>query len=138
MGFLDKSVLKPENSVVAGIATAGLVYSVYQMDLGTVSQVQATDANHPILEPNRKKAAYTSFILVAGLTLISRDANVGILGFLSIVAMEAHYRHAIMTDPATGVLTPPSPNKYMPAENVVPFAAQAPVDDGSGMTSYGY
>jgi hypothetical protein len=108
------------------------------MDLGAVAQVQATDANHPVLESSRKKAAYTAFIAVAGLTLIARDANIGILGFGSIIAMEAHYRHAIMADPLTGVLTPPSPNKYQPAENVLPFAAQAPVDDGSGTGTYGY
>ena len=127
MAFKFKSVLSPEGSVVSGIAIAGLVYSVYQLEVGPVSSVQASDANHSTLESTRKKAGYTAFVLVGGLTLITRDANVGILGFASIVAMEASYRHAIMSDPMTGTMQPPSESAYAPAENVVPLAAQGEV-----------
>lgn len=119
-----RSRLKPEGSITGGIATAGLVYSIYQLDIGPVSQAMASDANHPVLEASRKKAGYTAFIAVAGITLISKDANVGILGFASIIAMEAHYRHAIMSDPVTGKIQPPAGTAYEPAENVVPFAQQ--------------
>ena len=141
MGLFDKSVLKPEGSITAGIATAGLVYSIYQMDVGPVSQVQMTDANHPALESSRKKAGYTSFIAVAAITLIARDTNIGILGFATIIAMEAHYRHAIMSDPLTGIMQPPSPSKYVPAENVVPLPTQGqPVAPDYGVSdgTYGY
>jgi hypothetical protein len=124
MALFDKSVLKPEGSVVAGIATAGLVYAIYQMDLGPVAQVHASPPNLGFLEPSRKKAAYTSFATVAALTLIAKDANIGILGFVSIIAMEVHYRHAIMSNPDTGTIEPPSPTKYVPAENVVPITGQ--------------
>lgn len=110
-----KSVLKPEGSVVAGIAVVGLVYATYQLDVGAVSAAYATDANHPALESSRKKAGYTALIGVAALTLITRDANVGILGFGSIVAMEIHYRHAIMASPVTGKVVPPAPSAYQPA-----------------------
>lgn len=137
MALFDKSVLKPENSIVAGIATAGLVFAIYQMDLGPVSAVQMTDANHPALETSRKKAGYTSFIAVAGITLIARDTNIGVLGFLSIIAMEAHYRHAVMADAVTGIMQPPSPDKYVPAENVIPLPAQGQPSDGYSDSSYG-
>src|SRR5215472_13167682 len=119
-----KSIHKPENSVIAGIATAGLVYSIYQMDVGPVSSAHFSEPNHPSLESSRKKAGYTSFAGVAVLTLITRDANVGILGFLSIIAMEAHYRHAIMSDSATGMIVPPAESSYVPAQNVVPMPYQ--------------
>jgi hypothetical protein len=124
MAYSFKSVLKPEGSIVAGIAVSGAVYAIYQLDVGPVSSAQASDANHPVLEVSRKKAGYTSFILVSALTLITRDANVGILGFASIVAMEAHYRHAIMADPVTGAMQPPTSDAYAPAQNVVPLQAQ--------------
>lgn len=130
MALFDKSVLKPEGSVVAGIATMGLVYAIYEMDIGSVSVAAASDANHPSLEASRKKAGYTSFIAVAGLTLIARDRNIGILGFFSIVAMEAHYRHAIMSEPSTGRIQPPSEAVYVPAENVVPINSQADMASG--------
>lgn len=136
MAYFDKSILKPENSIVAGIATVGLVFGIYQLDVGPVSQVQMSDPNHPSLETSRKKAGYTAFIAVAALTLLARDQNVGLLGFGTIIAMEMHYRHAIMADGITGVMQPPSPDKYMPAENVVPLNIQA--QPSSGYDAVGY
>lgn len=111
-----RSILKPEGSVVAGLSVVGLVYATYQLDVGSVSSAYATDANHPALESSRRKAGYTAFLAVAGLTLITKDANVGILGFSSIVAMELHYRHAIMASPVTGRIVPPNPGQYQPAQ----------------------
>ena len=119
-----KSILKPEGSVVSGLAVAGSVYVLYQLDLGPVASAHASDANHSALETSRKKAAYTSFLLVSVLTLLTRDANVGILGYGSIIAMEVHYRHAIMVDPATGIMQPPAETSYQPAANVVPLNQQ--------------
>jgi hypothetical protein len=110
-----RSVLKPEGSIVAGLAVMGSVFAIYQLDVGGVASAYATDANHPALESSRKKAGYTALVLVGSLTLITRDANVGILGFGSIVAMELHYRHAIMAAPETGKIVPPAPSQYQPA-----------------------
>jgi len=120
-----KSILKPDASTMAGLATIGTVFAVYQLNVGTVSQASATDPNHPMLESSRKKAGYTALAAVAALTLITRDANVGILGSGTIIAMELAYRHGIMADPQSMSLVNPSPEAaYAPAENVVPFAYQ--------------
>lgn len=123
-GFFNKSLLKPEGSVVSGIAVAGSVYAIYSMNVGTVSQAHASDANHGSLESSRKKAGYTSFIFVSAITLITRDVNVGVLGYGSIVAMEAIYRHAIMVEPFSGQVQAPAETTYTPAENVVPIQDQ--------------
>lgn len=120
-----KSILKPENSLILGAGVAAMVFSVYQLDIGTVSQAQATDANHPILETARKRAGYTSLIMVGGLALLARDPNIIILGGATIIAMEAHYRHAIMSHPETGQVIPPAASAYLPAQNVVPLDLQA-------------
>lgn len=126
-----KSILKPENSVIAGIATAGAVYAIYQMNVGSVATAHASDANHPAMETSRKKAGYTAFIFVAGLTLITRDANVGLLGFASIIAVDFSARHAIMAHPFTGEMVPPAANPYLPAGgDVIDYAtagANAPM-----------
>ncbi len=120
-----KSILKPEGSVVAGIATVATVYGLYQLNIGPVSQAQATDPNHPVLESSRKKAGYTSLVLVSALTLITKDANIGILGGGTIIAMELAYRHGIMANPESGRMVNPSPaTAYEPAENVVAFPYQ--------------
>jgi len=119
-----KSVLKPEGSVMAGLAVAGSVYALYNLDLGPVASAQASDANHPALESSRKKAGYTAFTFVSAVGLLTKDANILTLGFASIIAMEIHYRHAIMASPATGTIVPPSEDSYAPAQNVVPLVSQ--------------
>lgn len=113
-----KSVLRPEGSIVAGIAVMGAVYATYQLHIGSTSQAAATDANHPVLESSRKKAGYQAAVLVAGVGLIAKDANIIILGAGTIIAMELTMRHAIMAHPQTGIMQPPTDNTYMPAENV--------------------
>lgn len=121
-----KSILKPENSAIAGLATIGLVYGVYNLNLGTFSQAQATEANHPVLESSRKKAGWTALTIVAALTLVTRDKNIGILGFGTIMAMEFTARHSIMSHPQSGQLMNPNGNSaYAPAENVIPMYQQA-------------
>lgn len=123
-----KSILKPENSAIAGIATVGLVYGNYQLNVGSLSSVHMSEANHPALESSRKKAGWSSLVMVAALTLVTKDANIGILGFGSIVAMEVLSRHSIMTDAASGKMQNPNGNSaYAPAENVIPFYQQAQV-----------
>lgn len=120
-----KSILKPDQSTVAGLAVAGAVFSIYQLNVGTVSQAQATDPNHPVLTSSRKKAGYMSLAAVAALVLITKDRNIGILGGASIIGMELIYRHGIMSDPLSGTMQNPNPEAaYAPAENVVPFAYQ--------------
>jgi len=120
-----KSILKPEASVVAGLATIGAVFGVYQLNLGSVAQVTATDSNHPVLASSRRKAGYTALILVSALTLITRDANVGILGGGTIIAMELSYRHGIMSNPQSMQMQNPNPQTaYEPAENVIAFNFQ--------------
>lgn len=114
-----KSLLKPSESTMASAATVGFVIAVYQMNTGSIAQVHASEANHPVLETSRKKAGYTALAGVAALTLLTRDANVGILGGGTIVAMELTTRHAIMAHPVTGKLTAPEDSAYTPNLQVV-------------------
>ena len=122
-----KSILKPSESTVASLATVGFVVAIYQMNVGNIAQVHASDANHPVLETSRKKAGYTAVAGVAALTLLTRDANIGILGGGMIIAMELTTRHAIMAHPITGKLTAPEATPYAPAyddSNVVQMPDQ--------------
>jgi hypothetical protein len=129
-----KSILKPSESTVAAAATVGFVIAVYQMNLGTGAQVHATDPNHPVLESSRKKAGYTALAGVTALTLLTRDANVGILGGGTIIAMELTNRHAIMANPVTGKMEAPGENAYLGKLSVVPEPAAQ--DDNSGYEEY--
>lgn len=126
-----KSVLKPEGSIMAGIAVAGSVFAVYDMGVGSISNAHASDANHPALESSRKKAGYTSFLLVSALALITKDGNVAVLGYSSIVAAEIAYRHGIMVSPATGAIQSPDPSAFTPATDNVISMPQT-TDEASG------
>lgn len=120
-----KSILKPDASTMAGLATVGTVFALYQLNIGPVSQAAASDANHPVLESSRHKAGYAALAVVGALTLITKDANIAILGGGTIIAMELSYRHAIMAHPQSLKMQNPSPSTaYEPAENVVPLYAQ--------------
>jgi hypothetical protein len=121
-----KSILKPSESVVMAAATVGGVVAVYQTHIGTIAQAHATDSNHPANETSRKKAGYMALAFVAGLTLVTKDANIGILGGATIIAMEISSRHAIMASPLNGQIQPPDASAYTPAgSNVIPMASTA-------------
>lgn len=133
MAVTAKSVFKPENSVIAGIATVALVAAVYQLDVGPISTVHATDAGDINVKASVKKAGYTSLVAVAGLSLITRDPNVFILGMAAIAVFHAHSRHATLASPTTGQMSiqPPALQDFQPAQNVVPIAQQG------SMVAYG-
>jgi hypothetical protein len=140
MAYKFRSILKPEGSIVSGIAVAGGVWAIYNMNIGPASTAHASDANHIANESSRKKAGYMAFTFVAAITLITRDANIGLLGWGSQVAMELNYRHAIMADPVTGTMQPPAGSSYQPAgsSNVVDFSnagASAPTTGYVGSAS---
>lgn len=120
-----RSVLKPEGSIMASIATVGAVYGVYNISLGSVADATVTEPNHPALASARKKAGFTAFTLVSALSLITKDGNVATLGYATIIAMELSYRHAVMVDHTTGTLVAPTPREFQPAENVIPIGATA-------------
>lgn len=107
-----KSVLKPENSIVAGLATVAIVGAIYQLDVGPVSQVHASDEYHPANTAGIKKAGYTALIAVAGISLLARDPNIVILGGAAVIAFHAHYRHANMVNPGTNTVVSPGSAAY--------------------------
>lgn len=97
-----KSILSPEGSIVSGIATGILVYAVYDRSLPDAATMGATPANDPNIESGRKKAVWTSAAVLAGVTLLTRDMNVFILGGAVLVALDLHARHGNAASPETG------------------------------------
>lgn len=102
-----KSILKPEGSVAMGIATGVLVYAVYDRALPDAATMHATKPYDVNIEAGRRKAGWTAAGVVAAVSLLTRDANVFILGGVVLVALDVHARHANVTDPSTGSLVAP-------------------------------
>jgi hypothetical protein len=94
--------LSGENSIIVALATAALVLGIYNMKVGPVADVHSTDAGDGNLAASVKKAGWEAMVAVAGVTLLTNDANIAILGGAAIIAEELSYRHAMMTNPASG------------------------------------
>jgi hypothetical protein len=101
------SILKPQGSVTMGIATAILVYAIYDRSLPDAATMGATKPYDVNIEQGRQKAGYTAAAALAAVTLITKDVNVFILGGMVLIALDVHARTANATEPTTGSLVAP-------------------------------
>jgi hypothetical protein len=117
MAFSLKPRLSGENSIITSLATVALVVGIYQSSVGPISDVHATNAHDPNLRAATQKAGWMSVVAVAGVALLAHDPNIVILGGAAVLAEEFSYRHALMTNPATGKMQI-TPQAYQPAGGV--------------------
>ena len=99
-----KSILKPDGSIVLGLATVIMTYAIYDRALPDAATMSATDANDINIESARKKATWTAAGMLSAITLLTKDVNVFILGGTSLFAFDWHARHSNAANPDTGVL----------------------------------
>lgn len=114
MAFSLKPRLSGENSIIVSLAAAATVFAVYNMKVGPVSDVHATNANDINMRASVKKAGWESVVLVGALFLLANDLNIAIMGGGAIVFEELSYRHALMASPANGQIEV-TPSSYLPA-----------------------
>jgi len=110
------SILKPENSLIAGFAVVGLVIANYNLHNGTGVGVRATQANHPLTKQANNTAGWSSLILVFGASLLAKDANIAILGLAAVIVMHSAFLEHIAADSETGQVTAAGPAAYLPAQ----------------------
>jgi hypothetical protein len=120
-----KSILKPENSLIAGLAVVALVIANYNLHNGTAASAAATGSWDPHLKTSNQKAGWTSLVLVSGLALVAKDANIFILGCATIIAEHSSFIHSIAVEPQLGAMAMPSPN------GAAAMAAYAPTVSGT-------
>jgi hypothetical protein len=128
------SVLKPEGSLTLGVATAAMVYGIYSTATPPTSVIHATQANDDNVERGRKKAAWTSVVAVAAISLMARDKTIFILGGATVFALDWHTRHANAVAPDTGQLV--DNNGYQPATNNVVAMTQPVEAPIAGQAAY--
>jgi len=132
--FLHKSILKPEGSMMAGIATGALVYGIYSMNMGNLAEIHTTPAGDGNARAARRKASIEAVTAVAAISLLAKDVNVFILGGALTVLLDWHARHAVEAHPDTGQLY--DNTGYVPAEEAIPLAEQAPMYEESDAFAY--
>lgn len=115
------SILKtPQSSIGVALATAGLVYGLYSINVPGSAQIHATKANDGNVTAGRKKAAITAGVATLGVAALTRDPNVFIVAGTLLVVLDMCVRHANATNPDNQALVSPDG-----APAVVGVSAQA-------------
>lgn len=96
------SILKPEMSIVAALATGTMVYGLYQMALPSVADVRSIDQQNKDIESAERLAGWTSAALVSAVSLLAKDPTIFTVGAGMVVALSWWHRHADMVNPLTG------------------------------------
>lgn len=102
-----------EVSLGVGLATAALVWGIYQYGLPSMADVRIQKANDRDLDAAERAAAWQSAAIVAGVSLIARDATVFVLGGSMIVGLSMWARHSNSVDPHRGSSVIPSSRMVM-------------------------
>jgi hypothetical protein len=96
--------LRPEVSLPVGLATAAVVWVVYDHALPSIADARVGGHDDPHLWSTEKSASLISIAVVGGISLIAKDPTVFIIGGAMTIALSWWHRHANMVDPATGKL----------------------------------
>jgi len=99
--------MKAEVSVVAGLATASLVYAVYANATPSIADIRVAKPDDADIEAARKLAAWTSAAVVAGVSLIAKDGTIFVMGGAMVIVLDWWHRHANQVTPLTGRATAP-------------------------------
>lgn len=137
MSMTFKSILKPSESVMAGLATAAFVYGVYQVNLPSMTEVHGADPHNDSVNSSRKKAMWGASAAVGGMFLLTRDSTVFTLGALTFLFEEWGYRHANAVHPGTGKVQPLGPSARQTMDMGVSGQPDSTADGGYG-GNYGY
>lgn len=105
---------KPADSITISLAAAAGVFVIYGSKVGPCADVHATRSGDPSINASIKKAGWEAWLLVAGLTILSRDLNVAILGGSAVILEHVMYLHADLAAPENGQIEV-SPEAYQPA-----------------------
>lgn len=96
------SILKPDQSVIAGLATAAVAYAAYQNDLPTLAECRTSDAGDPDLDSAERSATIKAAGLVGLVSLLTKDPTIFMIGGAVVIALAWSHRHANYIDPMTG------------------------------------
>lgn len=105
--------LKREVSLGVGLATAALVWGVYNVALPTVADARVSPPDDGDLRAAERAATWASAAAVAGVSLLSQDPTVFIIGGSMVIVMAWWHRHSNHNDPSMGSSVIPSSRTVM-------------------------
>lgn len=105
--------MKREVSLGVGLATAALVWGIYNSALPSIADVRVGDPGDRDADAAERVAAWTSAAVVSGVSLIAKDGTVFVLGASMIIALSWWHRHSNQYSPSLGMATLPSSRQIM-------------------------
>lgn len=98
--------LKPEASVMSGLAVAALVYGIHANFTPSVADIQGLPAGNKDVDVAERKATWVSAGVVSGVSLLAKDPTIFVMGSAMVFAMAFFTRQATWTDTKTGLIAP--------------------------------
>lgn len=120
--------------MMAGLATAAVVYGVYQSALPQIADARSAQPNNGDLAASERSASFIAAGVVAGVSLIAKDITIFILGGSMVIAMAWWHRHANMVDPLLGKAVPHFTNENAQVDATAQMDADT-YSDGNYETS---
>lgn len=105
--------LKREVSLGVGLATAALVWGVYNSALPSVAEERVAQPGDNDLAAAERVATWTAAAVVSGISLLAKDPTVFVLGGTMVVVLAWWHRHSNMVNPMTGLAAVPSSRQVM-------------------------
>src|SRR5579871_2492051 len=96
-----KTVLKPDSSVMVGLAEAAAVYVIYQAALPNHADIRSAPPHNSDIESARKAAAWKSAAVLGFVFLLTRDLNSFLIGGLALGGIDYMTKHANGISPST-------------------------------------
>lgn len=102
-------MLDAKTSLAVAAGASGLVFATFAAHLPSIADGRSAAPHDTILSGSIKAAAWTSTAAVVGVSLITKDATVFVVGAATIVVLTWLHRHANAYDAARGMASMPTP-----------------------------
>lgn len=94
--------LKPEASLMGGLAVATVVYAIHSNATPSQADMQALPVGTKDVDVSERRATWTAAGVVAGISLLARDPGIFVIGSAAAVILAWTSRHALWSDSKTG------------------------------------
>jgi hypothetical protein len=101
--------LKPEVSLGVALATATVVYGIYQNATPPLADIRSLESGNTDIQGAERQATWTAAAVVAGISLLAKDPTIFVVGGTAVVVMAWSHRHADTVDVITKRASPVMP-----------------------------
>lgn len=98
--------LRPDVSVGVGLGVAGVVYAIHTNFTPSIADIQGLPTGNTDVDSAERQATWLSVGVVSGISLITKDPTIFVIGSAMTIAMALFTRHATWTDTKTGMVAP--------------------------------